>query len=72
MPNDPEDRSLAAACGLLTPRQHRLLVTIARALAADDAAPNMIPLSRATALASEPALARLWDTPEEDAAWQHL
>ena len=31
-----------------------------------------IPLSRATARASEPALARLWDTPEEDAAWQHL
>jgi hypothetical protein len=31
-----------------------------------------LPLGRATALASEPALARLWDTPEEDAAWQHL
>lgn len=24
------------------------------------------------ALASETALARLWDTPEEDAAWAHL
>ena len=31
-----------------------------------------LPLARQTALASAPALARLWDTPEEDAAWQHL
>ncbi len=31
-----------------------------------------IPLGRTTALASAPALTRLWDTPEEDTAWQHL
>jgi hypothetical protein len=29
-------------------------------------------LSHATVLASEPALARLWDTAEEDTAWRHL
>ena len=28
--------------------------------------------SRATAMASEAAIARLWDTPEEDKAWEHL
>lgn len=27
---------------------------------------------RSTALASERALSRIWDTPEEDEAWQHL
>ena len=31
-----------------------------------------VPLARATAVASEPALARIWATPEEDEAWQHL
>jgi hypothetical protein len=29
-------------------------------------------LSRATARASEAALAKLWDTPEEDAAWHSM
>ncbi|MDQ2807843.1 MAG: hypothetical protein M3Z04_13190 [Chloroflexota bacterium] len=29
-------------------------------------------LARQTALLSASALARLWDNPEEDAAWQHL
>ena len=29
-------------------------------------------LGRMTALASESVLRSLWDTPEEDAAWQHL
>ncbi len=29
-------------------------------------------LSRATARASEAALTKLWDTPEEDAAWHSL
>jgi hypothetical protein len=75
MPNDLDqaiDRDLAEVWAVLTPRQRRLIVGIARALTADDAAPDMIPLSRATALASEPALTRLWDTPEEDAAWQYL
>jgi len=28
--------------------------------------------ARETALLSEPALAKLWDTPEEDAAWRDL
>jgi hypothetical protein len=28
--------------------------------------------ARQTALASEDALAKIWNTPEEDAAWQHL
>ncbi len=27
---------------------------------------------RVTALASEQALRKIWDTPEEDEAWQHL
>ena len=27
---------------------------------------------RVTALASERALSKIWDTPEEDEAWQHL
>ena len=27
---------------------------------------------RVTALASEQALIKIWDTPEEDEAWQHL
>lgn len=75
MPNDPDqalDRALAEVWGLLTPQQRRIIVNIARALTADDGAPDTIPLSRATALASEPALARLWDTPTEDTAWQDL
>lgn len=29
-------------------------------------------LRRLTMLAAEPALSRIWDTPEEDAAWKHL
>ena len=29
-------------------------------------------LARQTALASEAALAKIWDTPEEDEAWRHL
>ena len=66
------DPVLAEVWGLLTPRHRRLTVTIASALAAEDAAQEMIRLSRVTALAGEPALARLWDTPAEDAAWQHL
>jgi hypothetical protein len=28
--------------------------------------------ARLTALASERALSKIWDTPEEDAAWAHL
>jgi hypothetical protein len=75
MANDPDqaiDPALAEIWGLLTPRYRRLIVAIARALATEDAAQDTIPLSRATALAGEQALARLWDTPEEDAAWQHL
>jgi hypothetical protein len=75
MPNDPDqalDRALAEVWELLTPRQRRLIANIARALAGEDVAPDTIPLSRATALASEQPLARLWDTPAEDAAWQHL
>ena len=31
-----------------------------------------ISLARLTALASEPTLKKLWDTPEEDEAWRHL
>ena len=27
---------------------------------------------RTTALLSEPTLSKIWDTPEEDSAWQHL
>jgi hypothetical protein len=75
MPNDPDqalDRALAEVWELLTPRQRRLIANIARALAGEDVAPDTIPLSRATALAGEQPLARLWDTPAEDAAWQHL
>jgi hypothetical protein len=75
MPNDTDtviDPALAEVWGLLTPHHRQLIVTIARALAGEDGTPETIPLSRATALASEPALARLWDTREEDAAWQHL
>jgi hypothetical protein len=75
MPNDPDQAinpALTELWSLLTPQHKQLIVTIARALAADDVAPSTIPLSRATALASEPALTRLWDTPEEDAAWRHL
>lgn len=29
-------------------------------------------LGRLTMLAAEPVLSRLWDTPEEDAAWAYL
>ena len=29
-------------------------------------------LARLTMLAAEPMLSRIWDTPEEDAAWQYL
>jgi hypothetical protein len=29
-------------------------------------------LSRLTMLAAEPVLRRIWDTPEEDAAWKYL
>lgn len=29
-------------------------------------------LGRLTMLAAEPRLSRIWDTPEEDAAWQYL
>ena len=29
-------------------------------------------LGRLTMLAAEPRLARIWDTPEEDAAWKYL
>ena len=28
--------------------------------------------ARLTAMAASPALAKIWDTPEEDAAWAHL
>jgi hypothetical protein len=75
MPNDTDqaiDPALAEVWSLLTPNHRQLIVNIARALAGEDAAQGTIPLSRATALASEPALARVWDTPEEDVAWQHL
>lgn len=30
------------------------------------------PLGRLTMLAAEPVLRRIWDTPEEDAAWKYL
>ncbi len=29
-------------------------------------------LARLTMLAAEPVLSRIWDTPEEDAAWKYL
>ncbi len=29
-------------------------------------------LGRLTMLAAEPVLSRIWDTPEEDAAWKYL
>ena len=29
-------------------------------------------LGRLTMLAAEPRLSRIWNTPEEDAAWKHL
>lgn len=29
-------------------------------------------LATITMLAAEPVLSRIWDTPEEDAAWKHL
>jgi hypothetical protein len=75
MPNNTDqaiDPALAEVWSVLTPNHRQLIVNIARALANEDAAQETFSLSRATALASEPALARLWDTPEEDAAWQHL
>jgi hypothetical protein len=75
MPDDTDktiDPALEEVWGLLTPRHRQLIVTIAQALATEDASEETIPLSHATAIASEPALARLWETPEEDAAWQHL
>lgn len=31
-----------------------------------------VPDAEVTALLSEEALSRIWDTPEEDEAWQHL
>jgi uncharacterized protein (DUF1778 family) len=34
--------------------------------------PEAMPLAQQTALLSEAALRRLWDTPEEDEAWRHL
>lgn len=47
---------------------------IARAVQQDDWAQTYSEesLGRLTMLAAEPVLRRIWDTPEEDAAWKYL
>ena len=34
--------------------------------------PDTMPPAEVTALAAEPLLREVWDTPEEDSAWAHL
>ena len=43
-----------------------------RPATADEARCETENLARGTAIASERALRRIWDTPEEDEAWQNL
>jgi hypothetical protein len=64
----PEQEAALQAAGIDATEYVQDLIDAALPLPA----PPVLPLARLTALASERALSRIWDTPEEDAAWAHL
>ena len=72
----------------LAPEIEQLAKAEARGISLEDYLPSLIAhavqqedwaettseesLGRLTMLAAEPVLSRIWDTPEEDAAWKYL